>query len=219
MKTIRIAIADDHNLFREGIKALLDDNEQMNIVGEASNGTEIIYLVENEEVDVVLMDINMPGMNGIEATRHISAHHPEVNVLALSMSIEDKHISEMLYAGARGYILKSTGKQELLTAIETLHSKNSYFSREVSERILRQLKEERYQPDRERTTNDSPLTQREIEVLSLIAGEKSNHQIAKELNISIRTVDTHRRNLLQKLHVKNTAGLVKYAFQHKLIPG
>ena len=218
METIRIAIADDHNLFREGIKALLDDDPRIKVVGEASNGIEITELLKDEPVDVVLMDINMPEMNGIVATKLIAAQFPEISVLALSMSLEDKHISEMLYAGAKGYILKSTGKQELTTAIETLYAKDSYFSSEVSERILRQLREERYQPTRKRNPEKSPLTQRELEVLTLIAEEKGNQQIARELNISIRTVDTHRRNLLQKLHVKNTAGLVKYAFRNNLIP-
>ena len=218
MERIKIAIADDHNLFREGVRALLEDERDIEIVGEASTGKEIIELVEKTPPHVILMDINMPELSGIEATRYISENYPGVRVLALSMSLEDKHISEMLAAGAKGYILKSTGKSDLVAAINTIYANNSYFDHEVSERIIGQLKRERYQPAPKQAPALSPLTQREIEVLQLIVSEKTNGEIAEELHISIRTVDTHRRSLLQKLKVKNTAGLVRYALKNKLFP-
>ncbi len=214
MNKIRILIADDHEIFRDGIRALLEKEKNIEVIGDAANGSEVINFLENNEVDVILMDIDMGNINGIDATFNLKKKYPEVNVLALSMYGEYNYILKMIEAGANGYILKNAGKEEMLTAINSVAAGGSYFSREVSMRLFENINKLQ-----KSTANKSeiPLTNREIEILKLIAQEYSNAEIADKLFISIRTVDTHRRNLIEKLGVKNTAGLVKYAMKKGLI--
>ena len=161
------------------------------------------------------MDIDMGETNGIDATIEVKKNYPDVNILALSMHGEHNYILKMLEAGATGYILKNAGKEEMLTAIISVASGNSYFSREVSSRLIEYLNKP--QVNIKNTDKDIPLTNREIEILKLIAQEYSNSEIAEELFISVRTVDTHRRNLIEKLGVKNTAGLVRFAIRKGLV--
>jgi DNA-binding NarL/FixJ family response regulator len=212
---IKVLIADDHKIFRDGIKALLEKEKSITITGEAESGDEVIASVQSNKPDVILMDINMGETNGIETTRIIKQKHSGIQVLILSMHGESTYIMKVLEAGATGYILKNAGKEELLTAINSVARGDSYFSREVSNSIIEQLHKPRTASRRK--TEEIPLTDREIEVLKLIAQEYSNPEIAEELSISIRTVDTHRRNLLEKLQAKNTAGLVKFALRKGLI--
>ena len=213
-KKTRVLIADDHKIFRDGIKALLEREKDIQVLAEAESGNEVLEKLSGQTVDVILMDIDMADTNGIETTRQVKEKFPQVNILVLSMHGEQNYIVKMLEAGAIGYILKNTGKEEMLTAIKSVAQGDSYFSREVSARLIEHLN----RPAQSSTkSNDIPLTDREIEVLKLIAQEYSNPEIAEKLFISIRTVDTHRRNLLDKLGVKNTAGLVKYALKMRLI--
>ncbi len=212
MKTINILVVDDHKVFRDGINALLEKVEGVEVVAEASNGKEALDQLKKCRVDVVLMDIDMGEMNGIDTTQIVKQLYPDVNILVLSMHGEHNYIIKMLDAGASGYILKNAGMDEMVSAIKCVSKGDSYFSREVSTVLLQQL----HKPVSTKKQKDVALTLRETEVLKLIAQEFSNPEIADKLFISIRTVDTHRRNLLEKLGVKNTAGLVKYALKKGL---
>ncbi|WP_420386739.1 response regulator [Roseivirga sp.] len=213
MKKHRILLVDDHALVREGIKNSLDTQQHMEVVGEARDGNEALQRLAQEEVDVVVMDVSMPLMGGAETTKRIIEKYPQVNVLVLSMYNEEARIREMLNAGALGYILKSTSMQELVEAIELVSKGESYFTQEVSAKIMNQLIKGRSDGQ---ATAMSKLTTREVEILKLISEEFTNHEIADKLFISPRTVDTHRRNLIQKLQAKNTAGLVRFAIKNKI---
>jgi DNA-binding NarL/FixJ family response regulator len=212
MNKIKVLIADDHKIIRVGLRGLIGLSQDIDVVAEAENGTEVIDLVNKNHIDVVLMDIDMGNTSGIETTQQLKREHPEVNVLGLTMHEEQEYIIEMLEAGASGYLLKNTGLEELLTAVRTAAKGDSYFSQPVSATLLQAITRKKTDVP-VRPASDSPLTERELQVLQLIAQEYSNGQIAEKLFISIRTVDTHRRNLLEKLPAKNTAGLVKYAIE------
>jgi DNA-binding NarL/FixJ family response regulator len=214
-KKISVLIADDHKMFREGIKALLEKEKDMQVVLEAEDGNQVMERIKEKQVDVILMDIDMGETNGLETTRLVKAQYPEINVLVLSMHGDHNYIVRMLEAGATGYILKNAGKEEMLNAIKSVAQGDSYFSREVSARLIEHLNRPTNKGNKKDA--DIPLTNRELEVLKLISQEYSNPEIAEQLFISNRTVDTHRRNLLEKLGVKNTAGLVKYAIKKGLI--
>jgi DNA-binding NarL/FixJ family response regulator len=216
MKKVKILIVDDHPMIRQGIKSLLDDEDRFDVADEAGNGNEALQKLGKNHFDLVIMDIKMPEMNGIEATEEIVKNYPDVKVLAISMYDEQRYIVKMLQAGALGYVLKNTGKQELMTAINTVMDGESYFSQEVSSIMMSQFMSKKT-VNNEPAREDIVLTKRETEIIRLIAEELTNTEIADRLGISPRTVDTHRRNLLQKLDVKNTAGLVKYAIQHHIL--
>lgn len=217
MQQITILIADDHKIFREGLAELLGKEPNMLVVGDAGNSNEIHEILKQQKVDIILMDIDMGEneISGIDLTAEITKSSPKTKVLALSMHGDKNYIVKMLEAGATGYILKNAGKDEMINAIQTVANGNTYFSSQVSAKLLEQI----INPSsaKKNKPEGTPLTDREIEVLKLIADEYSNPEIAEMLFISIRTVDTHRRNLLDKLGVKNTAGLVKYAIQHGLL--
>lgn len=213
MKKIRILLVDDHALVREGIRNSLAHLEHIEMAGEARDGREALDFLKNHSLDLVIMDISMPAMGGVETTQLIVEKYPEVNVLVLSMHNEESRIREALQAGAMGYILKNTSMKELLLAIETVFEGETYFTPEVSRKIMNQLVKGK---DSHENNQLVRLTSRETEILKLISEEFTNHEIADKLFISPRTVDTHRRNLIQKLHAKNTAGLVRYAIRHKI---
>lgn len=217
MDKIKILIVDDHPMIRHGIKSLLSDTERLKVTGEAGDGAEAIEKVNSEHFDLVIMDIKMPEMSGIDATEQIIKAHPDIKILAISMYDEQRYIVKMLQAGALGYILKNTGKQELLNAINTVMRGESYFSQEVSSIMMSQFMNRKGGFLADNLKEEVILTRRETEIIRLIAEELTNTEIAERLGISPRTVDTHRRNLLQKLDVKNTAGLVKYAIQHNIL--
>lgn len=214
MKKIKVLLVEDHDLIREGIRNSLVNQDSIHIIGEAQNGEEALSFLNENFVDVVLMDITMPLMDGIAATREIVKKYPKVNVLILTMHNEFSIIQEALKAGALGYLLKNTNVTELKEAITQVANEGTYFSSEISEKIMNQLIKGKAERDSDLTVK---LTKREIEILKLISKEFNNHEIAEKLFISHRTVDTHRRNLIQKLHVKNTAGLVLFAVKNKII--
>jgi len=214
MANVRIAVVDDHEIVRDGIQILLEDEPGFEIVGEAKTGKEAVELCKSQKVDLVVMDITMPEMDGIQATKIIKEKNPEIKVLALTMLSEDQHIRKMIKAGASGYILKSSGKEELIKAVNKIMDGQHYFSDGATQSILKEL----VNPvvSKVKSTEMASLTDRELEILKLIVDEYTNQEIADELFISVRTVDAHRRNLLQKTGAKNTAGLVKYAIENKL---
>ena len=217
-RNVQILIVDDHQIIRDGIKALLNKADGIHIQAEAANGFEALKILEehNEDLDLVVMDIKMPAMDGIEATHQVRERFPHIKVLALTMHDDEAHIVKMLQEGAAGYILKTTGKVELAEAIQKVAQGETYFDKQASEKIL-QFFSRGQKPKQKNHFINPDLTSREIEVLKLIAEEYTNPEIAEKLYLSPRTVDTHRRNLLQKLHAKNTAGLVKYALKHDLV--
>jgi len=214
MANIQIVIVDDHEIVRDGIKVLLEDEPGMDIIAEAETGKEAVRMCEKIQADLIIMDIAMPEMDGIEATRIIKEKYSDIKILALTMLSEDQHIRKMIKAGASGYILKSSGKQELIKAIKTIIDGKHYFSNDATQAILQEL----VSPEVKRVKEDDEvhITERELEVLQLIVNEFTNQEIADKLFVSVRTVDAHRRNLLQKTGAKNTAGLVKYALQNNL---
>ena len=213
MGQINIIIADDHKIFREGLSELLSKSDDLRIFGGAGDRDEILALLNAHHIHVVIMDIDMGETSGIVLTKEIRSANPEIKVLALSMHGEKNYIVKMLEAGASGYILKNAGKEEMINAIRTVANGDTYLSSQVSARLIDHITN----PDKKQKQEGIPLSEREIEVLRLITDEYSNSEIAEKLFISIRTVDTHRRNLLEKLQVKNTAGLVKYAISKGLL--
>jgi DNA-binding NarL/FixJ family response regulator len=208
----RLLIADDHQMFVDGLKSLLVDEGEMCVVGEAKNGYEVLEICDQEEVDIVIMDINMPLMDGIQTSRKLSKKHPSVKILGLSMYNDRDYISDILKAGARGYVLKNTGKESLLNAIATLQSGSTYLSEEVSKTLLSS-----FMKNHAGEQMIEKLSDREREVLDCIASGLTTHEIADKLFISKNTVETHRKNLLYKLKAKNTAELVNNAYKQRLI--
>ncbi len=217
MERVKILIVDDHPMIRLGIRSILNNVEHLNVADEANNGKEALEKLAKDSFDLVIMDIKMPEMNGIEATEEIVKHYPDIKVLAISMFDEQRYIVKMLQAGALGYVLKNTGKNEMVSAINSVMAGESYFSQEVSTIMMSQFMSRGGMSHVAETKSDVALTKRETEIIKMISEELTNAEIAERLGISSRTVDTHRRNLLQKLDVKNTAGLVKYAMVNHLL--
>lgn len=214
MADVNILLVDDHDIVRDGIQMLLEDEVGFNIAAEAENGAKAIEACNNNEIDLIIMDINMPEMNGIEATEKITEKFSDIKILALTMMDEDQHIRKMIEAGASGYILKSSDKIELVEAITTILDGHHYFSDDATHSVMMDLVKGTTEQQKSDPGN---LTAREKEVLALIVKENTNQEIADQLYISTRTVDAHRRNLLQKTGAKNTAGLVTYAIKHNLV--
>ncbi len=209
---IKVLIADDHQMFIDGLRSLLEGSADISVVGEAGNGHRVIELCEHQPVDIVIMDINMPEMDGIQATRELLRKHPNIKVLGLSMFNDREYISDILKAGARGYILKNTGKETLLNAIRSLQAGGNFLAEEVSKTLLNSfIKNPGFSEVVEK------LSDREKEVLGCIASGLTTHEIAEQLFISKNTVETHRKNLLYKLKARNTAELVNNAYKQKLI--
>jgi DNA-binding NarL/FixJ family response regulator len=211
MEKIRIIIADDHQLFRNGLKILLNAFPEFEVIGEASNGEEFLRILRNTPADIALMDINMPEMDGIEATKRGLRINPDINVIALSMYGEEEYYNKMVDAGARGFILKDSDISEVKEAIITVRKGGNYFSQELLYHVIQKIK---YRDQESKTAN---LSKREKEILFKICEGLSNQEIAETLFISKRTVDKHRANLLGKTNSKNTASLILFAIKNKLI--
>lgn len=206
---INLLIADDHQMFIDGIKALLNDIPYIRIAGEANTGEAVMELLKTNPTDMILMDIGMPGLNGIETTALVTQKYPHIKVIALTMYDDRNRIIKMLKAGAQGYILKNTSKTELLQAIEALAKGGTYYSPHVQASITNEETDQKFDPV-------ANLTKREIEVIKLVMKSMTNKEIANLLFVSELTINTHRKNAMQKLKVKNTAGLVKFAMDHNL---
>ena len=211
---IRVVIVDDHQMFIDGIKGLLASKPGIQVVGEANNGVELIDVLTSTQTDVVLLDINMPKMDGSEALKHVVSNHPKVKVLMLTMHDTRHYIEKLIKSGAHGYILKNTGVDELVEAITTVNSGDVYYSAKVTQRVMESL-QQKNKLDREMV--DVSLTDREKDVLILIAQEFTTSEIGEKLFISHHTVESHRKNLISKLGVRSAAGLVKYAVQMGLV--
>lgn len=210
----RLLIVDDHQMLLDGIRALLQDENQFEIIAEAHNGTQALSLLKENEIDIVLTDINMPEMDGITLAQKIHAEFPDTKIIALSMFSERQTIRDMVDAGVSGYILKNTGKEELVSALTKIAAGGLYFGDEVTNEMMRMMNEPEKSDDKQNQVN---LTLREREILKLISKEYSNSQIANELFISERTVETHRKNIFRKTNTKSIVGLIKYAYEHQLV--
>jgi DNA-binding NarL/FixJ family response regulator len=211
MEKIGIIIADDHQLFRNGLKILLNSFPEFEVAGEVSNGREFLELLQTVQADIALMDINMPEMDGIEATRKGLKINPSIKIIALSMYGEEEYYYKMVDAGARGFLLKDSDISEVKEAILTVVKGGSYFSQELLYHVIQKIKH------REQETRSANLSKREKEILVKICEGLSNQEIAEALFISKRTVDKHRANLLGKTNSKNTASLILFAIKNKLI--
>lgn len=210
---LNILVADDHRLITDGISKLIEGEEMIGDVITAQNGQEAVDIVLESDIDCVIMDINMPVLNGLEATRIIKKEKPSVKVIVVSMLSDASIVSKMLKAGADGFLNKDTGKEELLKALERVSGGEKYVSTVISNNLLTHLSD----PGIQSQEAERPLSPREIEIVKLIAEGLTNKEIAGRLFLSTVTVDTHRKNILAKLHLKNTASLVKYAVDHKLL--
>lgn len=211
--TIRIVIADDHTIVREGFRSLLEAQEGMAVVGEAAEGRSAVRLARDLHPDVVIMDVRMPELNGIEATRQITAEHPSVKVIGLSMHLEKQFVSEMLKAGAAGYLLKDCPSEELVMAIKAVKKGKMFLSPAVAGKVVESFVIRRDGPD---STAFTSLTERERQVLQLIAEGSSIKEIAGLLHLSVNTIHTHRKNIMEKLDLQSTAALTKYAIREGL---
>ncbi|MGC2423652.1 MAG: response regulator transcription factor [Nitrospirota bacterium] len=210
-KNVKILIVDDHTIFRQGLRALLEAQDGLQVVGEAENGRDAAKKAQELAPDVVIMDIAMPMMNGLEATRQIKRFNPDVKVLALTMYKDEEYVFQILKSGASGYLIKDASASELITAIRSVHSGNPYFSPVISRKIMDSYLRE----DEEKKTRGEPdkLTNREKEVLQLIAEGNTNNEIGNLMNISVKTVETHRAHIMSKLDIHDMAGLIKYAIR------
>ncbi|MEL6558481.1 MAG: response regulator transcription factor [Bacteroidota bacterium] len=208
---IKILIVDDHHMFLEGISALLNDHDTIKIVSRAESGNDALTkLSEDSEVDVLISDLSMPDMDGFDLCEQIKKLYPDIKVLMLSMHSDSSSIKKAIRAGARGYILKNTGHDELIKAITTLYEGGTYYSDRVKDNLVADISGEEEKCIHEEVR----LTKREEEVLKLIAMEYTSQMIAEELFISFHTVESHRKNLMKKLRTNNLGGLIKYAIKN-----
>jgi two-component system, NarL family, response regulator NreC len=207
---IRVLLADDHAMVRKGFRLILENESDMEIVGEAGNGREAVEQTEKLHPDVVVMDVAMPELNGIEATRRVSSSSPRTRVLALSMHKDSVYVREILRAGARGYLLKDSIDSDLVSAVRAVARGDGYLSPAVSDAVLSDYR-------RHVTDPLDLLTSREREVLQMIAEGKTNKEIASSLNLSVYTVDAHRGKIMEKLNLHSTGELVRFAVRNGLI--
>lgn len=214
VKKYKILIVDDHQMIIDGLRALLSNQPKYEVVAYSTQPENVLTLLAEKPVDLLISDIEMPGLSGIELCRRVKASHPEIPVLALSMYGDKGHIAKALEAGVSGYILKNTGQEELVEALDKLVSGGMFFSQDVSIEMLKTFSEPRPEVEKE---PEFSLTERETEIVRLIGQELSNAEIGEALFISERTVETHRKNIFRKTHTKSVAGLMKYAFERKII--
>lgn len=215
MEKIRIVLVDDHQMFRDGVKAVLADEKNIEIVGEVGNGFDLYELLKSCSPDLIITDISMPDLSGIEISKHISEHYPHIRILILSMHTNEEFITKALSAGANGYLPKDASMNELLLAINTISEGENYFNKEISNTILQSIinKSKLEKSD----LKSDLLTKREKQIIQLVVDGLSNKEIAEQLFISIRTVDSHKNNIMQKLSLKSSVELVKYAIKHNLV--
>ncbi|MBI4849870.1 MAG: response regulator transcription factor [Nitrospirae bacterium] len=213
MKKIRILLVDDHKILRDGICSLLKEYQDMQVVGEAADGRTALQLVKELSPDIVIMDISMPDLNGIDATRKIVTDHPRVKVMALSMHYDKHFVSEIFKAGAAGYLLKECAFDEMAQAIRVVMDNKTYINPQIASLVVESLVTNTHRTNHQAF---SLLSEREREVLQLIAEGRSTKQIAAHLSVSTKTVESHRRQVMGKLNIRNVADLTKYAIREGL---
>jgi DNA-binding NarL/FixJ family response regulator len=209
---LQLMIVDDHQMLIDGLKSMLRKEKSIQIVAMANNGLEALKILRSgAEINFIITDINMPEISGTELAKIVKTEFPEIKILVLSMFNDSAIVSEIMNVEAEGYILKNAGKQELISAIYKIANNGTYYSSEVISELMKDFKQTKII-----TENNKSLSQREIEILKLIVQENTTNQIAEKLFISPRTVDTHRKNILQKTNTKTLVGLIKFAFENKL---
>lgn len=214
MEKIKIILVDDHQMFRDGVKSVLSDEENMDVIGEVGNSNDLYELLKSEKPNVIITDISMPGISGIELAKYVSKNYPEINILILSMHSNEEFITKSLAAGANGYLPKDTSMNELLDAINAIYKGENYFNKNISDTLLNSLIS-KSKPTKENAKNET-LTKREREIIDHVVDGYTNKEIAEKLCISIRTVDSHKNNIMHKLDLKSSVELVKYAIKNKL---
>lgn len=215
MKTIRIILADDHQIFRDGIKALLSDEQNIEVIAEASNGEELLSLLKAVKPDVLILDISMPKISGIELAKIISVEYPEIRILILSMHKNNDFVINAMINGAKGYLPKDTSRKELLDAINTIYHGGEYLGKLISTNILKSYIGKTHSGYD--SFNKDQLTSREKDIIKLVGQGLANKEIADCLFISIRTVDSHKNHIMNKLKIKSTAELIIYGIKNKII--
>ncbi len=219
MKTddkMNVILVDDHQMFRHGIKLLIEMGGIGNVIAEAGNGQDFLELLDNHKPNLILMDIDMPVMNGVEATRKAIEEYPDLKILSLSMFGDEKYYTEMIQAGAKGFILKKSGKFELEKGIKEVASGNSYFSNELLRKIIVEIGERKI-AEKDGRKNIIEFTEREMEVVKLLSNGLDTKEIADKISLSTRTIDAYRSKLLAKTGTKNTVSLVIYAIKNGLV--
>ncbi|KZZ46114.1 MAG: response regulator transcription factor [Saccharospirillaceae bacterium] len=210
-KTIRIVVADDHPMVREGLKVSLESEDGLTVVADVNNGQEALDAAAELNPDVVMLDISMPVMNGMEACAEFKKRYPDIRILMITMHDDREYILKVVQSGAAGYVLKDVAAEELILAVQTVHQGGTYFSSSVAKTLFTDFSEAQT-----RQSNDV-LSRREEDVLALLADGLGNKEIARELNISVRTVEAHRLKIKQKLNISTSAGLIRYALDHGII--
>ncbi len=214
-KVCNLIIVDDHSIFRDALKFVLAQSNNINVIAEASNGLEFLKILEETMPDLVLMDIAMPGLNGVDATKEALKKYPDLKIIALSMYGDELYYFQMLEAGAQGFVLKESGSDELLKAITTVMNGDSYFSNHILCNIIKDFAHEDSKTEPEK--KEIKLSRRESEVLELICAGYSNNEIAARLGISKRTIEGHRSSLISKTGAKNSIHLVLFAMKNKIL--
>jgi two-component system, NarL family, response regulator NreC len=210
---IKIVIADDHQLFREGLINLLSDSSEIEIIAHAEDGIDAVEKAVIYDPDIVIMDIGMPKISGVEATAQLKKKMPDIKVIALSMHSEKHYIKDMLEAGAKGYLFKNCTYAQLIDAIKTVYAGNKYLSNEITEVLI----DDYLNNKNEKHGNISELTEREMQVLKLFAEGKSTRDISEELFVSVKTIGTHKQHILEKLNLKTTVDMIKFALKNGII--
>jgi DNA-binding NarL/FixJ family response regulator len=211
---MKLIIADDHQIMIDGLLSILSNYPEIKTIGVAKNGLQVLSILEKELADIVLTDISMPEMDGLELTKSIKRRYPSVKVIALSMHGDTTHISDMIDAGVSGYMYKNASNKELVDALERVHGGGQYFSDEIAGAIMKMLSDHTRQKIDDEKVN---LTAREKDIIQLIIKEYSNASIASELFISERTVETHRKNIYRKTNTTSIVGLIKWAYENKVV--
>lgn len=213
-KTIKIVIADDHEIYRAGLKAMLDNEENIEVIGEAGNGFDLVDLITNNQPDLAIIDIKMPVMNGIEATKKIKNEYDKTKVIALTMFNDEEFLSEMLIANTNGFLLKTASGEEIIKAINVVNEGGVFYCKETAKNMKYHFEQlNKIKINREK---EVAFTPREIEIINLICQQLTTKEIATKLSISDRTVDSHRNTIQQKIEARNMVGVVLYAIKHGL---
>ncbi|GIV33907.1 MAG: DNA-binding response regulator [Chitinophagales bacterium] len=213
-RPISIIICDDHPAVRFGLKSILQMENTLQIVGEAENGDHLLHILSKTPADLVILDVNMPGIDGIEATKRIKADFPDVKILAFSIYDDHYKVLNMLKAGADGYLLKAADHNEIIEAVHKLMNGSKYVSKDLADKVIFSAIAG---TEKEGSSQNKVLSKREEEILSLLSNDYSYEEIARKLKISRRTVDTHRYNISKKLGIRSIAGLIRYAISHGLV--
>jgi DNA-binding NarL/FixJ family response regulator len=215
-ETYKVLIVDDHKLFREGLVFMISKMKGFEVVGEASNGTAFLEMIDNLDVDIVIMDIAMPGIDGVTATARALEKYPNLKIIALTMFCDEEYYYKMIQAGVSSYILKESGKEELATALNTVITGENYFSQKILHNIIVNMNNSKSFKQADKT-QDIKLTRRETEILTLICQGLSNTEISDKLCLSLRTIEGHKSNIFSKTGVKNSVSLVMFALKNHLV--